>query len=175
MIRFFILFIVALLPLYGSKYNNTLLQMHARVLPSIVLMDRQIEEKVPNRVLKIAIIHKEEDIFDAQNFAKILLELDSSKIANFSVEPILLPIGSALPKDLIAIYMFPNSQIKTLAKDATKRKIVSFSYQIEGVEEGALASLIVGKQAVPYINLETVIKSEIIFNPALLTISKRFE
>lgn len=174
--RLILVFLTATFLLYAEKHNHTILQMHARVLPSIVLMDRQIDQKAPEKLLKIAVLFEESDKLEAEGFASLLRALDQDKIAQYKIEPLLVRYGQVLPRDINAIYLLisTNEKIRASAKMATDQKIVSFSYQEDGVELGVMSSLSVGKQTVPYINLQTIQRSEIVFNPQLITMSKRF-
>lgn len=175
MLRLIVVFVTLLLPLFASKYNSTLLQIHARVLPSIVLMDRNIESKVPTKELKIAVFYEKEDLFEAQKFATILESVEANKIGNYSIKPVLITEENQLNSEFIAVYILSAIAPAKVADHATDLKIISFSYKVEYVDLGVMASLVVGKQAVPYINLSTIKRSEILFSPALLSISKRAE
>lgn len=151
--------------------------MHARVLPSIILMDRQIDQKTPPGVLEIAVLHLAEDRINAERFAALLEQTHPNGVGSYKVSARALSYAELKTAPAAAgYYLLPADQASiTRAIDAAiAQSRVSFAYEESLVRSGVLASLSVGRKTTPYLNTDTIAKSRILFNPTLIGIAKRF-
>ena len=161
----------------AEKYSLTLLAMHARVMPSIVLMDREIAAKAPEKNLLILILHEEEDALYAKEFGRLLQETHPQGVAGYRIQTQTAPYEKIkTASGAGAFYLLPAQTPKILQAVAwgIEQERITFSYDEQAVKEGVLASLSIGRKAVPYLNTDTLTKSKIRFNPTLISVAKRY-
>ena len=151
--------------------------MHARVFPTIVMMDTEIGDRLIEDRVHLVILHQPSDAFYAQILIERMRSLHGPRLGGLAwqAEPIAYGTFDA-QTPATAIYLFPAPPLTIIqsAQLATRRGLVSFGYEETSGENGVMASLFVGRSSTPWLNIETIRQSGIIFKPTLIQISRRY-
>lgn len=159
--RLFLLLLVLSVLLRAKEYNDTVMDIEAKLFPKIALLEERIANN-PSPYLTIAIIYTEPDYNVAQNFKQKIESCYPNKLRDKKVLVTLaLLVLSHEPRELEIIALWAN-----------KNKIVTFAYEPAFLEYGLTASIYIGKATKPYLNNSIIKKHGFVFDPYLLQLSK---
>jgi hypothetical protein len=151
--------------------------MHARVFPTIVMMDTRLDDRLIDDRLVLVILHRPEDARYARVLQEEIAATHGEKIGGLAWEAHLVAYGDLTPQSTAsAFYLFPTDTLTLIqhAQIATDRGRVSFGYEETSVENGVMASLFVGRNSTPWLNIDTIRQSGLTFKPTLIQISRHY-
>lgn len=161
---------------FSLSINESLLKIHAVLVPKIYLMDYNFKEKLKDNSITIAIL------YDSSSYRSAVLLKDKietkyhQKIESYKIKTVLLPYSKATKSYANLYYLFPTTteNIKTVISQAQQLKALTFSYSKSDLKDGIMLSLEVGKKVRPIINLRAVKSNDITLRPVLLKISNMY-
>jgi hypothetical protein len=171
--RFFVLFLVLSALLGATEYDDTVMNIEAKLFPKIALLEERIANKAsPN--LTITIIYTESDYDVAQNFKQKIESCYPNKLRDKKLVVSLAQFGHTHITDTDALLVLSHEpqELEKIALWANKNKIVTFAYEPAFLEYGLTASIYIGKATKPYLNNTIIKKYGFIFDPYLLQLSK---
>lgn len=176
---FFIFAVVANLFARAGDYSNVVLQMHANILPKLVLMDLKFKEKLIDSKLVITILYNNGDKFVAKKLKDFIHEKYPNGIKNIEIDIRLVQYDEFIDKrdKSTLVYLldsFENRVIKIIDL-AKELKVITFANDKSYLNFGVNMSLDIDKKVRPFINLKAMKENNISPRPTLLKISKLYE
>ena len=162
--------------LFGTTINQSLLKIHATLVPKIYLMDYKFKEKTLNNTITIAIMYKKNDYQSAKELQSLMRNRYKKGIKSYRVNPILVSYNDVDDTKANIYYLFPSDkkQIQKVVKKASLDDALTFAYQRDDLRYGVMISLSIAKKVKPLLNLESIKLHEISLRPMLLDISSIF-
>ena len=153
--------------------NESLLNIHAALVPKIALLDYDFAKKLENNAITVVLYYDNHNYDSAQLLKQKIMDkykdglnerLISVKLASY-----------ANPETLKAniYYLFPTTQtnIKKILINLHETKTLTFSYSIADLDLGAMISIDIGAKVKPIINLHAIKDNNVSLRPVLLKIS----
>ena len=167
------LFLLITSSIFAFSINDSLLSVHATLVPKISLMDYQFKEKIKENTITIAIMYKNSEYKDAKSLKKKIDSRYKDGIKSFKVKSIIVSYSDISKTDANVYYLFPSDEknIKASVKQAGKNHALTFSYLKEDLKYGVMISLNVSKKIKPVLNLSAIKLHKITFRPVLIDIS----
>lgn len=165
------------LSLFGGTLNESLLKIHATLVPKIYLMDYNFKDKLINNAIVIAIVYKKSDYQSAKELEILIKNRYKKGIKSYKVIPMLVSYVNESSTKANIYYLFPNTkrEIQKVIKTASKNNALTFSYDREDLKYGIMISLSITKQIRPILNLKAVKLNNISLRPVLIDISSIFK
>ncbi len=159
--------------LFGININESLLKIHAILVPKISLMDYKFKDKVQDNTITIAIMYKNSEYQSAKSLKNKIDTKYQSGIKSYKVNSILVPYSKITKIEANIYYLFPASkkEITKSIDQANKNSALTFSYLKDDLKYGVMISLNVSKKIKPILNLNSIKEHKIVFRPVLMDIS----
>ncbi len=175
--KYIIIFFLIFNFLHGATINNSVLNIHATLVPKLSLMDYQLEQKLDNNAIYIAIYYSNLN-YKSAKFLKTRINLKyKNGLKKFKVKTKLIPYSDK--KTILAniYYLFPtsDSNVKNILKNAIAVGALTFSYSKNMLSLGSMISIDIGAKVKPIINLDAIKTNEISLRPVLLNISEIYK
>jgi len=161
---------------FASEYNNDTLNIFSKISPRLILMSSQ-KEKLKNTI-NICVLHDKID----KNLALSLIDKTDNSypngIKNYKIiftKNNYANIENCENSQLLFLFNTDDNNIKKTLEYAQKKKILTISYDQKLLENGVDISLFLGRKIIPYINVENIVKKDIVLNNILLRISKIYK
>lgn len=161
---------------FAQTINESLVQIHAALVPKIFLMDYNAKQKCQTKPIAIVVHYNQEQHKYALALKDQVLQRYSQGIQECTVEVSLLLYGHK-PKSTAQIhYLFPGTpqKIKEVLAYAARYEAMSFAYNPKDLALGAMVSVKIGTKVKPILNLEAIKANNFTFRPVLLEISEIF-
>jgi len=171
-----LLFLLITSSIFASNINESLLSVHATLVPKISLMDYKFKEKIKENTITIAIMYKNSEYKDAKSLKKKIDNRYKNGIKTFKVKSIIVSYSDISQTDANIYYLFPSDKknIKKSIEQASKNHALTFSYLKEDLKYGVMISLNISKKIKPVLNLSAIKLHKITFRPVLIDISTIF-
>jgi len=171
--KIFLLLIAIVSSIFGVTINQSLLKVHATLVPKISLMDYKFQEKLKNSTITIAILYNDSEYKDAKSL-KMKIDVRYKKgIKSYKVESKLISYKNVNNAEANIYYLFPAKEkdIKRTVTQANKNSALTFSYLRDDLKYGVMISLSVSKKIKPILNLDAIRTYNIALRPVLIDIS----
>ncbi len=155
---------------FGYNYNDLLLKAQASIFPKIMLLDKNIKNKLINGKIIYTIVYEQTDYDVALKIMHLINTKYNGHINKYEIKINLVPF-SELSKniDTTAIYVLNTDiSIQKVIHIASIKNIITFSYDINNLKKGLLFSLVIEKSTVLYLNKENLYTRKIDFPDSLL-------
>ena len=172
--KIFILFFAFSISLFATTISESLLQIHATLMPKVYLMDYSYKEKIDNNSIVIAIAYNKVDYSSAQSLKEKIEAKYRDGIKSYSIDVKLVPYSQVDKNSANIYYLFPTNSknIKKVIKKANEDNALTFSYLKDDLQHGIMISVSIGNRVKPILNLNAIKLHNISFRPVLLNISK---
>ena len=159
--------------IFGASINESLLKVHATLIPKISIMDYKFKEKIKEGTLKIAIVYKNANYKDASSLKHKIDTRYKNGIKAYKVETKIVAYNNIKKANANIYYLFPSNEkdIKNSIKQADKNSALTFSYLKDDLRYGVMMSLNVSKKIEPILNLDAIKLHNISLRPVLIDIS----
>ncbi len=159
--------------MFGFNINESLLKVHATLVPKISLMDYQFKHKLKNNTITIAIMYKNSEYKDALLLKNKINSRYKNGIKSYRVRSKIVPYSDIKSTNVNMYYLFParSIDIKRAIKQAKLNTALTFSYLEDDLQYGVMMSLNVSKKIKPILNLNAIKTNKISFRPVLIDIS----
>lgn len=171
--KFILLLLFLTYSLFGININESLLSVHATLVPKIPLMDYKFQEKVPQKTIHIVIFYDKNDYRNAKLFEKKIHAKYDKGIKEYPIKTTLHVYNKKQAPLANLYYLLPSNKknISNVIKMGAKNSIITFSYSPKDLADGAMISLLIGTKVQPIINLKALKANSITFRPIFLKIS----
>jgi len=172
--------VLLLLVLISSSFaltiNDSLLKIHATLIPKVYLMDYNFKKKLHNRTITIAILYEKSEYKSAKSLKEKIKFRYPEGINSYKIVSKLVPYREVSNSDANIFYMLPSSKtmIQKSVKHAQKNYALTFAYNKKDLNYGVMVSLNVAKKIRPILNLEAIKLNDIEMRPILIQISQIF-
>ncbi len=172
--KYFILLLFFVTSIFAQSINESLLKVHAVLVPKIYLMDYKFKQKLDNNAIVIALLHDKRSYRSALSLKNKIDTKYKNGIKNYSVKTKLVSYTQVSKTEANIYYLFPTKykNIRKVIKKASSNQALTFSYLNDDLKHGIMFSLEVGSKVKPIINLSAIKSNNITFRPVLLKISK---
>lgn len=162
--------------LSAHSINESLLNIHATIVPKLPLMDYKFKSKLDNNAISIIIFYDEIDYKSAKKLQYTIDTKYSDGIKEHPIEAKLILYTDDVALKANIYYLFPSDDknIKQVLKKASDNGAITFSYLSDDLAHGCMISLDIGAKVKPIINLNAIKNNNISLRPVLLKISNIF-
>jgi len=159
--------------LFALSINDSLLKVHATLVPKIYLMDYKFKDKLKNSTITVAIMYERNDYKYAKKLKVLIEDRYKNGIKNYSVHAELVNYKNIKNSEANIYYLLPSKskEIKAVVKKAASNGALTFSYLNDDLKHGVMISLNVSKKIKPLLNLEAIKRHKITLRPVLINIS----
>jgi hypothetical protein len=167
---FFLLFTSSV---FALNINESLLSIHATLVPKIPLMDYEYDKKIKDNSIVVALLYENINYKNALLLKKMIDEKYTKGIKSYNIITKLVSYKNLNKTDANIYYLFPtnNKKIKRTIDRANKNHALTFSYLKEDLQYGVMISLNIDDKIKPVLNIDAIKMYNIVFRPVLLDIS----
>lgn len=171
--KYFILLLLFTTSIFGITIKDSLLKIHATLVPKLYLMDHAYKEKTNNDSIVIAIMHNKNDYKNALSLKEKIEAKYRAGLKSYTINTKLVQYSQIEQNNANIYYLFPtnNSNIKSVISKADQNNALTFSYLNSDLKHGVMISLNIGHKVKPILNLEAIKLHNISFRSVLLDIS----
>ena len=171
--KIFFLIFMFITTLFGVTINESLLKVHATLLPKLSMMDYKFNDKIKDHTLVIAIMHNENELTAAESLKQKIDTRYKDGMQSYKVVCQLVLYMDVNQADANFYYLFPTDEkdIKRTIEQAKKSSALTFSYSSDDLKYGVMISVNISKKIKPILNLKAIKTQKIAFRPVLLDIS----
>jgi len=161
---------------FAFSINNSLLKVHATLVPKIYLMDYKFKNKLIKNSIEIAIVYKKNEKKSAKLLQTQIIKKYSKGIKSYKVSPKIVAYKNIKNSQANIYYLLPASDtdIKMAIEVANKYEALTFSYLKSDLNHGVMISLNISNKIKPILNLNAIKIHKISLRPILLDISTIF-
>lgn len=162
---------------FALSIDESLLSIHATLLPKLALMDSKYKEKLNKNSLNIVIFYSRTNYTSAKILRKNILHKYPNGIKTYPIQVALVSYTQIQNTKANIYYLMPTDEkeIKKVLLLAKKEKRMTFSYLKDDLAYGSMLALSIGTKVKPILNLRAVKESNIIFPDVLLKISTIYQ
>lgn len=174
--KFLILLLILTSSIFAVTINESLLKIHATLLPKLYLMDYSYAKKIKNNSITMAIMYHKSEYKNALSLKNKIETRYSNGLKSYKIEVQLVLYSNIENSNANIYYLFPTNSknIKNVVKKANEKKALTFSYLKDDLKYGVMISLVIGIKVKPILNLNAIKVHNISFRPILLNISSIF-
>ena len=171
--KIILLFIALVSSIFGLSINESMLKVHSVLVPKILLMDYNIQDKVKNNTIRIAIAYTRSEYKYASSLKNKIDARYKNGIKTYKVVTELVKYKNINSVKANIYYLFPSNikNIRNTIKQAHKNNALTFSYLKNDLKHGIMISLDIGKKIKTVLNLDAVKKHGMSLRPILIEIS----
>ncbi|BCG64132.1 MAG: hypothetical protein methR_P1900 [Methyloprofundus sp.] len=167
---------------YSADQDAIRTRIGLKLFRAILAADTQINTKQgADGKLALAIIYKDDkaqaDIYAAmlQNLGK---GVKQGKVKGIPITVQVITVAQLTGQRYAGIYLvetFASSRLQQLVDYGIAQKIISYSPFVDAVEQGISAGLIIEARTKPYVNIQTLQRSQLQIKSFFLKVSKHYE
>lgn len=166
------------MPLQAAGYDSTLLKAHAKLLPKIMLLDKNVDKKLIGGKVRIVVVSGAKDMEAATEFKNQLLDTYEGKIMQYPLQIEIVESGDIDSiRQASALYALSlrDEQMVKVARLAKKEGIISFAYNHDDLSNGVLVSVRVETKTVIYFNRSAWEPDTIALRPEFFKVARAYE
>ena len=162
----------------AAEYDPLLLRTQATIFPKIILLDKDLENKIASNEIIISIVYSSEDKSNAELLKNLMLEQYAENLGNKKLTINLhnseIPDTSNPSTAYFIMQGNPDAHEK-ITSFAARHKRVCFSYNYKDFKNNALISILIKEKTYIYLNKEAIQDYDIKFLPMFYNIVKVLE
>ena len=162
----------------AAEYDPLLLRTQASIFPKIILLDKEMEEKIKKNEITISIVHSSDDRTNAELLKDLIHEQYNNNLGDKKLTITLLDsnIPDNTPPATAYFIMQGNPAAhEKITSYAARHKRVCFSYNYKDFENNALVSILIKERTYIYLNKSATLEYDIKFLPMFYKIVKVLE
>ncbi len=175
--RFWLLIVLIVIPVFGFNYNPLLLKAQASIFPKLLMLAKEPERLLIDENIVFAIIHEAEDVQSALKLKTLIEKQHDNGIGGYPFTIVLTEyekLDDRLEASAV-IALHSERFIHELAQLVIKKKIVSFVGDAVNLKEGFLFSLNLERSTVIYMNKPMLPSYGIEFSDTLYHVVRFFD
>ncbi len=162
--------------LYGYVYDKLLLTTHAVILPKLMMLDKQFDDKVRNGTVVFTIVYEKPDRETATWFASVIQNHYNKRIGNYPlrIETVSYEnIDHAVESTAYYAFNSPKN-FSRLYNVATSKQQIIFAYDLANLTstQGALITIMNEKTTKIYLNKPMLSSYQVKFIPMFYQIAE---
>ena len=161
------------LVLNAANYNEDILNIYSKMIPRFIMMSNQ-KDKVDNDI-EICILHDEIDTRVADLLSDNIKNNYPNGLINHPIKLIQNDYNhfkSCKGAQLMFMFNSDDEHIQNALLFSKEHSILTMTYDLFFLEQGADISLFIGRKVTPYLNMQSIVDKKIILNNILLRVSK---
>ncbi|MCD6433638.1 MAG: hypothetical protein J7L21_06315, partial [Sulfurimonas sp.] len=153
--KFYFFLFIFTTTIFATQINDSLLKVHAVLVPKIALMDYEFKQKIDNDSIVIALMYERVNYKDALSLKEKIDSKYKDGIKDYTIKTKLIPYSDITNTKANIYYVFPSKDenIKKVIKKADSNQAITFSYLKDDLKYGVMISLIIDSKVKPIINL----------------------
>lgn len=170
-----LLFLLFTLDLMAGSVDQLLLKAQAGIFPKIMLLDKDIQNKLQDNKLVLGIVYTKREKRAAEQFKEMLKEEHKNRLGGYRFEARMIDIVDFdADEDVSAYYIFGTgvSEVSNVVSNAVRKKRICFSYNYRDFANNVLIGLFVKEKTYIYLNKSALQAYNIKFIPIFYKIVK---
>jgi hypothetical protein len=154
-------------------YNDSLLLIYAKLIPKIMQLDHT-ERKGAARPPRLCILYEEGDGRTARKL-ETLIRSNLPKKGELPLQIVTKRYSQTDSCGDVSAFVLLNTRSERARKAigfAASHRLLSFAYDSNLLEEGAIVSLHAGKRVFPIVNIDAIKKNRLQLDPLLFQVAK---
>ncbi|WP_200763664.1 hypothetical protein [Nitrosophilus alvini] len=159
-------------------YNDTVVEIEAKVYPKIIFFDKDYEKKLVNKTVILAILYEKKDLYIARKMKKFIEKNYGKRILEYPLKVKMYEyriFTVDIPATAVIFLSGPKKELIRAAKIAKLKKILSFVYDPLYLKYGAMISLNIGRDIKPLLNACAVKEAGIRLKADFVSICKIYK
>ena len=169
--KIFLIYLIATSILYGYNYNELLLKAQASMFPKIMMLDKNLKNKLVDGYIVYTIVYNKNDYLIASEVKESIEMIYKGKFDGYRYKINLVEFSNIKKQTRTSVFYVLNSSdedIQQVAKFAKEQGIISFCYDENNLKDGLLFSLVLEKSTVFYLNKNNLDTKKVNFVDSLL-------
>lgn len=161
--------------LYGIDYDNLLLRAQSSMYPKILLLDKNIGEKLTDSAIQLSVVYEDEEVDIANAIKNLIEEKYNGKVGKYQLNIKLLHVNNFSEVDTSSAYYFldlSNNKKESIIAHAVLNNRICFSYDYKDFDKNTLISLFLKEKTYIYLNKSVLSDYNIKFIPIFYNIAK---
>lgn len=156
--------------LLANSIDPALLEIEAKLFTKIIFLDKEIDKKLLNQSVTIAIITEPQYIKEAKFLHKLL---NNKKLFG---NTIVAHIYSTIPKNIYTAYIIldDNDRFKQYSTKLLQKRRLIFSVLPHTIDE-AMISVVIDHKIYPLLNAKNIKAAKLKLNPILFKVARFYE
>jgi len=173
-LRFLALAILFSTTIFAISINESLLKIHATLVPKISLMDYDFKTKVIDNKIVIVLYYEKSEYKSAIYLKNKIKTKYANGINGYAIKCKLVKYTDAKVIKANIIYLFPSKKenILKVTNFAKEVKALTFAYLEDYLIDDIMISVKIGSRVKPIINLSSIKRNQICLRPILVKISE---
>lgn len=159
---------------HAAGYDADLLKIYAKILPRLVIMSSQ-KERIRDNTIVLCLLYDKIDAAAADRLSELLGSGASERASGYRFRLIQKPFFEAAAcreSQLVFLFNSDGTAVTNALAAVNAFPVITAAYDRSLLDRGADVSLYVGRNVVPYLNIETLKRKGIVFDPLLFRVSK---
>ena len=155
MYRIVLLLTLLYTTLFGYEYDKLLLKAQSNIFPKLVLLDKDIANKVKNGEIIFCIVHHPSDVLKSKNIKTMIEQKFGKTLDQYKLKVITKKFDEVKEDDRINAYYIlqgPLSEMKKISDIAKKKRVPTFAYDPFYFDADILISMTIQNNSVLYLN-----------------------
>jgi len=152
----------------ADSFDSLLLKTQAMIFPKIILLDKDVKNKLFNNKIVFSIVHTKNELFKAEQLKSMMDKEYMNRLDKYDFEVQLINEKQFLEDNLSTAYYLFNPSIAT----KYKKSRIYFGYDYKNFNENILISLFVKERTYIYLNKIALSKYNIRFVPVFYKIAR---
>jgi len=159
--------------MFALTINDSILKIHATLLPKIYLMDYECAHKLIDDSIVITIAYNKREYKNALSLKNKIDLKYRGGIKHHKIKTKIVLYKNLRNTKANIYYLFPAKEknILNAINIARKNKALTFSYLKDDLKYGVMLSVVIGEKVQPIINIDAIKTEQINIRPILLKIS----
>lgn len=170
--RIFLLLLIGYFSLFANE--SFIINTHIRMLPKIMALDTRLKASSSKAIF--AVVYDSNRKVNAELIADEINKFHNGKVSNIPFIAIALSVNEVTERrDISFVYVTQKCNTKSLKKIASwgiENSIPTFSYDVSDLEYGILGSVAIERNAIIYINKNTLKEGKFHFEGTLYQIAR---
>lgn len=177
MVRFSILLFLLVGTLFGYSYNELLIKAQNAIFPKILLLDKNLDQKLVDGEISYTIVCETSDYHTALALKEQMDKRYRQRLGGypFKVRVVRFEEFTAQNRTTALYVLNSENDIDNVTRLARESGIITFAYDMAKLKEGVLLSLVVEKSTIIYLNKNSLPDYNIDFVDSLYQIVKFME
>ena len=146
------------------------------MIPKLILMDKNIDEKIIDDYIVISIYYEERDYDSAILFKNAISKKYKDNIGKYKFKCVLRLYSDIKYRKASATYLLHSStkNMSRIIDFANDNSIMTLTLSVDDLRKDALISIDINKKVTPVLNFQVLKKSNILLRDILLRIARRY-
>jgi hypothetical protein len=163
--------------LFGYNYDRVLIKAQASVFPKLILLDKDISNKVVDNKIIFTIVYHKSDYIKSIRIQKFIENKFNHTLGNYKLGVVLKEFDEVDSKDRSHAYYILKGdlqRVRSISKIAKQQRALTFVYELQYLSQEILFSLAMHNRAYIYLNRDAYHSYRVQFVDTLYQIIRFF-